>query len=186
MRAHVQRDQDGALVPRDAEPDIEAAASFPALTVPAGQTVSLTYSLYAGPKEFNRLDMLGDNQGELMNYDGVLPFSLLIVPMLTRRGTVRMPRFFHQIVNIVLALFAILIFGSVAFGWDIDRFLAGSAVASIVLGLALQESLGNFFSGLVMQAAPPFALGDWIICGDHEGRVVDMTWRALVMTGKKA
>jgi small-conductance mechanosensitive channel/CRP-like cAMP-binding protein len=106
---------------------------------------------------------------------------LALVPILTRRGKVTMPRFFHQIVNVVLAVFTILLFGSSAFGWDIDKFLAGSAVVSIVLGLALQESLGNFFSGLVMQASPPFTLGDWIVCGAHEGRVVDMTWRAVTL-----
>jgi small-conductance mechanosensitive channel/CRP-like cAMP-binding protein len=106
---------------------------------------------------------------------------LVIVPILTRGGKLKLSRFIHQIVNIVVALFAILIFGSLAFGWDIDRFLAGSAVVSIVLGLALQETLGNFFSGLVMQASPPFTIGDWIICGSHEGRVVDMTWRAVTL-----
>jgi small-conductance mechanosensitive channel/CRP-like cAMP-binding protein len=106
---------------------------------------------------------------------------LALVPLLTRGGKVSMPKFVHQIANIILAIFAILIFGSVAFGWDIDRFLAGSAVVSIVLGLALQETLGNFFSGLVMQASPPFSIGDWIVCGEHEGRVVDMTWRAVTI-----
>jgi len=106
---------------------------------------------------------------------------LIILPLLTRGGTVSIPRFFHQIVSIILAGFAILMFGSWAFGWDIDRFLAGSAVVSIVLGLALQETLGNFFSGLVMQASPPLAIGDWIICGAHEGKVVDMTWRAVTL-----
>ncbi len=75
-------DEEHYLLP-GLEPDIEAAAFFPSVSVPAGQTVNLNYGLYAGPKEFNRLDALGDNQGELMNYDGVLPFSLLIVPMLT-------------------------------------------------------------------------------------------------------
>jgi YidC/Oxa1 family membrane protein insertase len=80
-----QWDEEGNLLPRGADPDIdiEAAANFPALNVPAGQTITVNYSLYAGPKDFNRLDALGANQGELMNYDGVLPFSLLIVPMLT-------------------------------------------------------------------------------------------------------
>jgi YidC/Oxa1 family membrane protein insertase len=78
-----QRDQDGTLVPRDAAPDIEAAAFFPETPVPAGQSVTLSYGLYAGPKDFNRLDALGADQGALMNYDGVIPFSLLIVPMLT-------------------------------------------------------------------------------------------------------
>jgi small-conductance mechanosensitive channel/CRP-like cAMP-binding protein len=105
----------------------------------------------------------------------------IIVPVMTRGGHIALPRFIHQIVNILLALFAILIYGSVAFGWDIDKFLAGSAVVSIVLGLALQESLGNFFSGLVMQASPPFSIGHRISCANYEGDVVDMTWRAVTL-----
>jgi len=73
------RDEEGYLLP-GLEPDIEAAAFFPAISLPAGQTVNLNYGLYAGPKEFNRLDALGGHQGELMNYG---MFSILIVPMLT-------------------------------------------------------------------------------------------------------
>ncbi len=106
---------------------------------------------------------------------------LLIVPVLTRGGKIPIQRFFHQVINIVIGLFAILCFGSYEFGWEIDRFLEGSAVVSIILGLALQETLGNFFSGLVMQASSPFSLGDWIICAGVEGKVVDMTWRAVTI-----
>jgi len=73
------RDEEGYLLP-GLEPDIEAAAFFPAVTVPAGQTITMDYGLYAGPKEYNRLDALGDDQGELMNYG---MFAILIVPMLT-------------------------------------------------------------------------------------------------------
>ena len=72
------RDVNGALLP-GAEPDIEATAFFPELKIPAGQTVTQTYSLYAGPKDFDRLNALGEQQGELMNYG---KFELLIVPML--------------------------------------------------------------------------------------------------------
>lgn len=78
----LNRTSDGYIIPSD-EPDIEAAATFPELSVHAGQSVTLSYGLYAGPKDYNRLDSLGANQGELMNYDGILPFSFLIVPMLT-------------------------------------------------------------------------------------------------------
>jgi YidC/Oxa1 family membrane protein insertase len=77
-----QRHEDGTI-PYSVVPDIEAAAFFPEVHVPAGQSVSVSYSVYAGPKDFNRLDALGQDQGDLMNYDGFLPFSLLIVPMLT-------------------------------------------------------------------------------------------------------
>ena len=75
----VKRDQENYILP-GYEPDIEASAAFPAVNVPAGKVVTLNYGLYAGPKDFNRLDALGANQGELMNYGW---FELLIVPMLT-------------------------------------------------------------------------------------------------------
>jgi len=106
---------------------------------------------------------------------------LAIVPLLTRGGKVPLQRFVHQIIMIVIAVFAILGYGAKVFGWDIDKFLAGSAVVSIVLGLALQESLGNFFSGLVMHVSSPFSIGNWIRCAGVEGRVVDMNWRAVTI-----
>jgi YidC/Oxa1 family membrane protein insertase len=77
-----KKDANGYILP-ESEADIEAAGQFPAISVPAGKSVTLAYNLYAGPKDFNRLDALGADQGALMNYDGVVPFSLLIVPMLT-------------------------------------------------------------------------------------------------------
>jgi YidC/Oxa1 family membrane protein insertase len=86
------RNSDG-MIPRTDVPDIEAAANFAAVTVPAGKSATLAYNLYAGPKDFNRLDALGQSQGELMNYDGILPFSWLIVPMLT------VLRFWYSIFN---------------------------------------------------------------------------------------
>jgi YidC/Oxa1 family membrane protein insertase len=73
------RDSSG-YIPRTEDPDIEAAANFAGISVPAGQSVTLNYGIYAGPKDFNQLDALGANQGELMNYGW---FELLIVPMLT-------------------------------------------------------------------------------------------------------
>jgi YidC/Oxa1 family membrane protein insertase len=64
------------------EPDIEATAFFPGFSVAPGQSDHFTYSLYAGPKDYSRLNALGENQGELMNYNGILPFAYIIVPML--------------------------------------------------------------------------------------------------------
>lgn len=54
---------------------------------------------------------------------------------------------------------------------------ATSAVGSLVLGLALQPILTNFFAGLVIAAERPFRINDWIKIGDTEGRVTAITWR---------
>ena len=106
---------------------------------------------------------------------------ILIVPLLTRGGKVPVSRFIHQIIIVVVTLFVTMAYASWAFHIDLTSILAGSAVISIVLGLALQETLGNFFSGMVMQASSPFQIGDWIEVSSVEGRVVDMTWRTVTL-----
>jgi YidC/Oxa1 family membrane protein insertase len=72
------RDDQGRVLGSE-EPDIEATALFPEVHVPAGGSASFTYSVYAGPKDYDRLNALGEQQGELMNYGH---FEILIVPML--------------------------------------------------------------------------------------------------------
>ncbi len=60
---------------------------------------------------------------------------------------------------------------------DFKGILATSAVTSLVLGLALQPILTNFFAGLVVSLERSFGINDWIRVGDQEGRVVAITWR---------
>src|SRR4051812_166822 len=60
---------------------------------------------------------------------------------------------------------------------DVTALVATSAVTSLVLGLALQPILGNFFAGLVISIEKPFRINDWIRIGEQEGRVTAITWR---------
>lgn len=53
-----------------------------------------------------------------------------------------------------------------------------SAALTVVIGLAVQATLNNFFSGLIIQAEQPFAIGDWIKFEDKEGRVVGISWKS--------
>jgi YidC/Oxa1 family membrane protein insertase len=99
------RDEKGYVVSTD-QPDIESSADFPALTLPAAHATTITYSLYMGPKEYGPLNALGDNQGELMNYDGWLPFSLLIRPML---GTIHFFNDFFHSYGVAIILLTLII-----------------------------------------------------------------------------
>ena len=60
---------------------------------------------------------------------------------------------------------------------EFGAILTASAITSLVLGLALQPILGNFFAGLVISVERPFRINDWIRFGSVEARVVDITWR---------
>lgn len=53
-----------------------------------------------------------------------------------------------------------------------------AGVVSIVIGLALQDTLGNVFSGLALQTERSFNVGDWVRFGEREGVVTDISWRA--------
>jgi small-conductance mechanosensitive channel len=61
----------------------------------------------------------------------------------------------------------------------ISAVLATSGVLAIVLGLALQSTLGDVLSGLSINIEKPFGAGDWITLNDHvEGQVIEINWRA--------
>jgi small-conductance mechanosensitive channel len=61
---------------------------------------------------------------------------------------------------------------------DIGAIMTTSAILSVVVGLALQESLSNVFSGIMLTIDRPFKAGDWIEVDGKEGKVLDANWRS--------
>jgi len=72
-------------------------------------------------------------------------------------------------------------------GLPIQGLLATSGAIAIILGLALQSTLSDVFSGLVLNFSRPYRPGDWIsIDGGTDGRVIEMNWRAThVLTARR-
>jgi small-conductance mechanosensitive channel/CRP-like cAMP-binding protein len=93
----------------------------------------------------------------------------------------RLPERFPNIVQdtLVIALFALIATLILR-----DRVLATTAVGAVVIGLALQDTLGNFFAGLAIQIEKPFRVGDWVKISGEEGIVSEITWRATKMRTK--
>lgn len=65
--------------------------------------------------------------------------------------------------------------------WNINLSGLGSAVgiASAVIALALQDTLSNLVSGLLLLFAKPFNTGDWIEVDGKQGRVLEQNWGRL-------
>lgn len=66
--------------------------------------------------------------------------------------------------------------------FDLVNLVATSAVLTAVIGLAGQEVLKDLFSGLELQLAADFAIGDWLELSDgRRGTVVSISWRETRM-----
>ncbi|MHC5740060.1 cyclic nucleotide-binding domain-containing protein [Nostoc sp.] len=67
--------------------------------------------------------------------------------------------------------------------WNINLTGLGSAVgiASAVIALALQDTLSNLVSGLLLLFAKPFRTGDWIEFDGKQGRVLEQNWWSVTI-----
>ena len=65
-----------------------------------------------------------------------------------------------------------------------EELLTTSAVGAVVVGFALQDTLGNLFAGLAIQIEKPYRVGHWIAIGEREGQVQEITWRATKLLTK--
>jgi small-conductance mechanosensitive channel/CRP-like cAMP-binding protein len=82
---------------------------------------------------------------------------------------------------VVFAIFFFLIFNRVYKEVNLGALLTTSAIFGVIIGLALQDTLGNFFAGISLHADRPFQVGDVISVGSqqHTGVVEGITWRAI-------
>jgi small-conductance mechanosensitive channel len=62
-------------------------------------------------------------------------------------------------------------------GVALSGLFATSAVLTAVLGLSLQDTLGNTIGGLALQTDGSVRVGDWIKVGETVGRVTEIRWR---------
>jgi hypothetical protein len=90
----------------------------------------------------------------------------------------------EQFPNIVQDTIIIGIFMVIGTSVMQEKFLTTSAVGAVVIGFALQDTLGNTFAGLAIQVEKPFRAGQWVRIGSFEGRVVEITWRATRLRTK--
>lgn len=62
---------------------------------------------------------------------------------------------------------------------DVGEAVQALGVGSLVIALALQDTLSNLVSGFLLLADSPFKKGDWLKVGDMDAQVIDINWRAV-------
>jgi small conductance mechanosensitive channel len=81
-----------------------------------------------------------------------------------------------KLVWLVAALFVLSVVGV-----DLGPMLAGLGIVGFVVGFALQDTLANFASGLMIMIYRPFDVGDFVTTGGVTGKVKDLTLVSTVI-----
>lgn len=107
--------------------------------------------------------------------------ALLWDYLVSRRRGAAVPRLLVDMFNFLALIVVALAVLSGIFQVDLSALLVTSTVVSAVIGLSLQDMLGNVISGLALQLEQPFRVGDWVQIHGQEGWVVQMNWRSLTI-----
>jgi small-conductance mechanosensitive channel/CRP-like cAMP-binding protein len=105
-------------------------------------------------------------------------FDTLIFAFFRWRGRVGLPRILRTLAVWALTFLTGSVLLRLEYKLDLSSLFATSALLSVVLGFALQETLGNLFAGLTLHAEQPFEAGEWVSFGKYCGRVLDVGWRS--------
>jgi len=117
----------------------------------------------------------------------LVPFLMLLVrgtvlafqALFRRRQGATPPSLLDSVISVLAYGVGVGAIAHYWFGLELTPFLATSAVVGAVVGLALQDTLGNLFAGIALHIEAPFRVGDWVSVGDRDGRIEQVSWRAL-------
>jgi small-conductance mechanosensitive channel/CRP-like cAMP-binding protein len=84
----------------------------------------------------------------------------------------------QDLMGAVIFLVAVVAAAAYILDLPVKGLLATSGAVAIILGLAVQSTLGDVFSGIVLNATKPFRVDDWIRVDDIEGKVIEIDWRS--------
>jgi len=100
--------------------------------------------------------------------------------LLYRKRGVQIPILLREIFSALLIIVAFFIINDASgLGIDLGGLLTTSAILSIVLGLAMQDTLGNLFAGIALHLESSIDVGDWVKIGEYEGKIEELSWRAI-------
>ncbi len=85
--------------------------------------------------------------------------------------------FLSKLLRFAIVAMTISIIAS-EWGYDVSGFVAGLGLGGLAFALAAQNTISNFFGGVVIITEKPFTIGDWISSPSVEGVVEDITFRS--------
>jgi len=95
-----------------------------------------------------------------------------------QKHRVKIPKFLSEVVTLLIITVAVIIILEVGYGLTIQGLIVGPGVLAVIVGLAMQDLLGNIIAGLALQFGKSFKDGDWLFVDNKYAKVIDINWRS--------
>jgi small conductance mechanosensitive channel len=82
---------------------------------------------------------------------------------------------------VIISLGIFLALGILNLNSVLTTILGAAGVLGLAVGFALQGTLHNTFSGIIISFIPKLQIGDWIETNDYSGFVVDINLRSVII-----
>jgi small-conductance mechanosensitive channel len=118
----------------------------------------------------------------LFSFSVVITSGLLLFDVILARR--ELPRILRDLVHAIAYLItaAVVLTRSEV---DVTKVFTASVLTTAVIGLALQETLGNIMAGLALQLERDLEVGDWVRIDEKiTGRIREVRWRATTVVTK--
>lgn len=82
-------------------------------------------------------------------------------------------------VVVLIGLFLAL--GALDLSKTLNTLLAGAGISGLVIGLALQGTLSNLLSGVILSFRKKVQIGNWVKTTGYEGEIVDISLNSFIL-----
>jgi small-conductance mechanosensitive channel len=105
---------------------------------------------------------------------------LLLLEVLPVRARIRVPNILRDLVSAVA--YVLIAFGVLSqSGVNVASVITAAGVLSLVVGLALQNTIGNLFAGAMLSLDRELSVDDWVQVGTRVGQIVQVRWRSTLL-----
>ena len=99
-----------------------------------------------------------------------------------KKHQVRVPKFLSEVARLAIIAIAIFMVLDIGYHQTIKGLLVAPGIAAVVIGLAMQDLMGNIIAGVALQVGKPFQHGDWLLVeGKGYAEVLEINWRSTRM-----
>jgi small-conductance mechanosensitive channel/CRP-like cAMP-binding protein len=152
--------------------------------------LSVLLALVYGIIKLPEPDLLGEKVAKWLLAASLFSLGIFIVRatgyvlfdiLFQKRKGREAPALLRGVVSIIGYLILLMLAYWLVLNENLGNILATSAVVSVIIGLALQDTLGNFFAGISLHIEQPYHIKDAIKLESLIGRVEAVTWRATTI-----